>query len=176
MSKWHKINLISLCHYARLFFCGGRGRGVGSLKTIMHENTSCKKIHAELWVCCMSKWHKILKFLNNNLYHYSIIPTLEGWTIYSFLFWGWVRKVYDCVQGPPLTNFNDWGGGGGSNRGSYFIPKKSTSEFAYPKKLLCFLAYPKNPLSLVHTSEISTSTNTRHICMCIKLMAWFVDD
>ena len=88
-----------------------------------------------------------------------------------------VGKEGVCLcPGPPLTNFNDWGGGGGSNRGSYFIPKKSTSEFAYPKKLLCFLAYPKNPLSLVHTSEISTSTNTRHICMCIKLMAWFVDD
>ena len=32
----------------------------------------------------------------------------------------------------------------GSNRGSYFIPKKiPTSEFVYPKKSLLFLAYPK---------------------------------
>ena len=35
---------------------------------------------------------------------------------------------------------------GGSDRGSYFIPKKiPTSEFVYPKKSLLFLAYPKNP-------------------------------
>ena len=41
----------------------------------------------------------------------------------------------------PLTNFNKLGGGGGqSDWGSYFIPKKvTTSEFVYPKKslLLC---------------------------------------
>ena len=38
---------------------------------------------------------------------------------------------------------------GGSNRGSYFIPKKiPTSEFVYPKKSLLFLAYPKKSLSV----------------------------
>ena len=37
---------------------------------------------------------------------------------------------------------------GGSDRGSYIIPKKiTTSEFVYPKKSLLFLAYPKNVLS-----------------------------
>ena len=48
--------------------------------------------------------------------------------------------------GAPLTNFNDGvgGRGGGSDRGSYFIPQKITTlEFVYPKKSLLFLAYPK---------------------------------
>ena len=37
--------------------------------------------------------------------------------------------------GAPLTYFNDEG----SDRGSYFIPKKiPTSEFVYPKKSLLF--------------------------------------
>ena len=50
--------------------------------------------------------------------------------------------------GAPLTYFND-GGGGGSDRGSYFIPKKiPTSGFVYPKKSLLFLAYPKKSLSV----------------------------
>ena len=36
----------------------------------------------------------------------------------------------------------------GSNRGSYFIPKKiPTSELVYPKKIPTFLAYPKKSLS-----------------------------
>ena len=44
--------------------------------------------------------------------------------------------------GAPLTNFND--GGGGGNKGLYFIPKKITTlEFVYPKKSLLFLAYPQ---------------------------------
>ena len=50
--------------------------------------------------------------------------------------------------GAPLTNFND--GGGGSDRGSYFIPKKNTtSEFGIclPKKSLLFLVYPQKSLS-----------------------------
>ena len=60
-----------------------------------------------------------------------------------------------CLLSPgaPLTYFND--GGGGSNRGSYFIPKKiPTSEFVYPKKSLTstFLAYPKSPSSSVFVS------------------------
>ena len=49
----------------------------------------------------------------------------------------------------PLTNFNDGGvgGGGGSDRGSYFIPEKiTTSEFVDPKISLHFLAYPKKSL------------------------------
>ena len=46
---------------------------------------------------------------------------------------------YDVqLPGAPLTNFNDTGGGG-SNRGSYFISKKiTTSKFFYPKKSLLF--------------------------------------
>ena len=48
------------------------------------------------------------------------------------------------IPGVPLTNFIDGGGGGGSDRGSYFIPQKiTTTEFVYPKKLLLFLVYPK---------------------------------
>ena len=39
-------------------------------------------------------------------------------------------------------------GGGGADRGSYFIPKKITaSEFVYLKKSLLYLAYPKKSLS-----------------------------
>ena len=53
----------------------------------------------------------------------------------------------DC-PGAPLTNFNDEGGMGGSDRGSYFIPQNiTTSELVYPKKSLLFLAYPKKSLS-----------------------------
>ena len=38
---------------------------------------------------------------------------------------------------------------GGSDKGSYFIPKKiPTSEFVYPKKSQLFLAYPKQSLSV----------------------------
>ena len=52
---------------------------------------------------------------------------------------------YHACPGTPLTNFND--GGWGSDRGSYFIPKKiTTSEFVYPKKSLLSLAYPKKSL------------------------------
>ena len=39
-------------------------------------------------------------------------------------------------------------GGGGSDRGSYFMLRKiTTSEFVYPKKSLFILAYPKKSLS-----------------------------
>ena len=58
----------------------------------------------------------------------------------------WTKKL---LPGAPLTNFNDIGGGGGGyDRGSYFIPKKiTTSEFVYPKKNnYFFLAYPKKSL------------------------------
>ena len=46
------------------------------------------------------------------------------------------------------------GGGGGSDRGSYFVPKKiTTSAFVYPKKSLLFSAYPKNLLSPFFTTK-----------------------
>ena len=46
------------------------------------------------------------------------------------------------------------GGGGGSDRGSYFVPKKiTTSAFVYPKKSLLFSAYPKNLLSPFFTTQ-----------------------
>ena len=42
------------------------------------------------------------------------------------------------APGAPLTYFND-GGGGGSDRGSYWIPKKIPTFFSIPKKILkCF--------------------------------------
>ena len=54
----------------------------------------------------------------------------------------------------PLTNFND---GGGSDRGSYFIPKKiTTSEFVYPKKITTFSNIPKKiPWSLFRNPKNS---------------------
>ena len=49
------------------------------------------------------------------------------------------------LQGPHSHIFMT----GGSDRGSYFMPKKiATSEFVYPKKSLLFLAYPKKSLSV----------------------------
>ena len=48
------------------------------------------------------------------------------------------------LPGAPLTNFNDEEGGGGSERGLYFIPKEiTTSEFVCQLKSLLFLAYPQ---------------------------------
>ena len=47
--------------------------------------------------------------------------------------------------GGPLTNFYD-GGGGGSDRGSYFIPKKiATAEFVYRKDHYIFNIPQKIP-------------------------------
>ena len=59
------------------------------------------------------------------------------------------------TPGVPLTNFND---GGGSDRGSYFMPKKiTTSVFVYPKKSLPFLAYPKKSLSSFFATQKNLS-------------------
>ena len=50
------------------------------------------------------------------------------------------------------------GGGGWSNRHSYFIPKKiTTSEFVYPKKSLLFLTYPKKSLHFFFTTQKNPS-------------------
>ena len=47
---------------------------------------------------------------------------------------------------------------GGSDRGSYFIPKEiTTSEFVYPKKSLLFLAYPKKFLSSFFATQKTPS-------------------
>ena len=56
----------------------------------------------------------------------------------------------DCAEhAPPRGPAHKFLWRGGSDRGSYFIPKKiTTSEFVYPKKsLLFFLTYPKKSLS-----------------------------
>ena len=53
-------------------------------------------------------------------------------------------KEIDAPQGPHSQILMMRG----SDRGSYFIPKKITaSELAYPKKSLLFLAYPQKSLS-----------------------------
>ena len=65
---------------------------------------------------------------------------------------GITNRGKTSTPGSPLTSFNDGGrrggGVGGSDRGSYFIPKKITSsEFVYPKKSLSpFFATQKIPL------------------------------
>ena len=60
------------------------------------------------------------------------------------------RTVVRLVpQGPhSQTLMTEGGGGGGSDRGSYFVPKEITSlEFVYPKKSLSpFFATQKSPL------------------------------
>ena len=51
--------------------------------------------------------------------------------------------------GAPLTNFND----GGSDRGSYFMPKNiTTSEFVYSKNHN-FFSIPKQSLSHFFTTQ-----------------------
>ena len=58
---------------------------------------------------------------------------------------GWNKKNRGPTPGAPLTNFND-GGVGGSDRGSYFIPKKiTTSEFVYQKNPYFFNIHKKIP-------------------------------
>ena len=48
--------------------------------------------------------------------------------------------------------------GGGSDRGSYFLPKKiTTSEFVYPKKSLLFLTYPQTSLSSFFATQKNPS-------------------
>ena len=54
------------------------------------------------------------------------------------------------VHGVPLTNFNDGRGGGGrSDRGSYYFYTQKDHNFkiCLPKKITTFLAYPKKSLS-----------------------------
>ena len=56
------------------------------------------------------------------------------------------------------------GGGGRSDRGSYFIPKKiTTSKFVHPKKLLSFLTYPKKSFSLFFTTQKNPSVIFRDL-------------
>ena len=56
------------------------------------------------------------------------------------------KFINQLIPEAPLTSFNDRGGGGG-DRGSYFIPQKiTTSEFVYQKKSLLFYHTQKNPL------------------------------
>ena len=67
---------------------------------------------------------------------------------------GQINKVHLPINGvcpgALFTKFNDGERGeGGSDRGSYFIPKKiTTSEFVYPKKSLFFSIPPKFPYVL----------------------------
>ena len=74
------------------------------------------------------------------------------------------------VPRSPTHKFND---GGRSDRGSYFIPKKSTtSEFVYPKKSLLFLVHQKKSLSpFFATPKISSVFLSRPK----KISASFID-
>ena len=70
---------------------------------------------------------------------------------------GWQSEILPTVltlhtllngktPGAPLTIVNDRGvgGGGGSNRGSYFIPKKNPNfRICLPKKITTFFSIPK---------------------------------
>ena len=71
------------------------------------------------------------------------------------------------APGAPLKYFND----GGSERGSYFIPKKlPTSKFVYPKKSLLFLAYPKKSLSVFASANFIIIFWKAKTC---QLQLWF---
>ena len=58
------------------------------------------------------------------------------------------------IQGPHSQISMTWV----SDRGSYFIPKKTTtSEFVYPKKSLLFLAHPEKSLSSFFATQKNPS-------------------
>ena len=57
-----------------------------------------------------------------------------NWRVYKP---GWIGN-----PGAPLTNFNDGRGGGGSDRGSYFIPKKSQLQNLFTQKNHYFFSIP----------------------------------
>ena len=61
-------------------------------------------------------------------------PSAAGWPGLRTLR---VDPYVVVIPGAPLTNFNEGrrGGGGDSDRGSYFTPKKNHN---YPKKSLLF--------------------------------------
>ena len=63
------------------------------------------------------------------------------------------EEINTITPGAPLTNFNN---GGGSNRGSYFIPQKiTTSEFVSTQKNhYFFLTHPKKSLSPFSATQI----------------------
>ena len=68
------------------------------------------------------------------------------------------HKLFDFApQGPHSQILMTGGGGeGGSDRGSYFIPKKiTTSEFVYTKIALLFFRNPKNSLCLFYATQIN---------------------
>ena len=74
----------------------------------------------------------------------------------------------DLLPGVPLTNFYDEGGGGGSDRGLYFI---LYTEFVYPKNHYLFLAYPKKSLSPFFATQKITLFFSRPK----KIPAFFTD-
>ena len=52
--------------------------------------------------------------------------------------------VWEVTPGDPLTNFNDGGGGGVSDRSSYFITQKNHNfRICLPKKITAFFSIPK---------------------------------
>ena len=92
----------------------------------------------------------------------------------------YINACTPANPGAPLTKFNDRGG---SDRGSYFIPKKITSKFVYPKKSLLFLAYPKKSLlflaypkkSLTDSPFFTTPKNPSVFFCDPKIPASFID-
>ena len=89
--------------------------------------------------------------------------------------------VHLQTQGPHSQSLMT--GGGGSDRGSYFIPKKITSKFVYPKKSLLFLTYPKKSLlflaypkkSLTDSPFFTTPKNPSVFFCNPKIPASFID-
>ena len=84
----------------------------------------------------------------------------------------WKLYCWRCLSILPRSSthkFQWWG----SDRGSYFIPKKiTTSEFVYPKKSLLFLPYPKKTLTPFFATQKYPSG---FFCNPKKILASFMD-
>ena len=84
----------------------------------------------------------------------------------------WKLYCWRCLSILPRSSthkFQWWG----SDRGSYFIPKKiTTSEFVYPKKSLLFLPYPKKTLTPFFATQKYPSG---FFCNPKKILASFID-
>ena len=89
-----------------------------------------------------------LKFFNYSIFKKICIKRLSSTPITNTNLLSSLKINFYLLitQGPPIRYFNDEGGG---QSDIFYIQKKPTSGFVYPKNSLLFLAYPKKS----HTSS-----------------------